>query len=199
MFVNKDKSKTVGAYGVSTASVDVKDQINTWYGSDAAATHAANIYVSTEAQYDVYFSPANLDFLIIKTGVEEGDSKWEIVGWINNKDSWGGNSGYTLKTNYVTTELSITMDLTSGDYFKILKNKNWTAGTNGGWIGAPGNDGATKDCTLNVGATTNVSTYHSYDNHKAQFHMKNNGTYKIVVTVEENPYTSAKVVITRTK
>ena len=141
----------------------------------------------------------DLNFLIIKAGVEEENSKWEVVGWINNKDSWGGGSGHVFKYNFITTELSITMALTSSDYFKILKNKNWTAGTNGGWVGAPGNDGGTKDYTIAVGATQTIATYHSYDNHKAQFHMKNNGTYKIVLSVSDNAYTSATVKITRTK
>ena len=199
-FQNKAGDTVVGAYGASTAIVDCNNQINSWYDSNANNNqYAAFIKVSTSGNYDVYFSENDNNFLIIKTGEEEVDSKWEIVGWINGKDSWGGNSGYTLKHNYVTTELSTTMELTTNDYFKILKNKNWTAGTNGGWIGAPGNDGGTKDYTIAVNTTTTVSTHHSYDNHKAQFHMKNNGTYRIVVNVQENPYTSATVKFTRTK
>lgn len=199
-FQNKAGDRVVGAYGASTAIVDCNNQINSWYDSNANNdSYAAFINVSTSANYDVYFSENDNNFLIIKTGVEEVDSKWEIVGWIKGKDSWGGNSGYTLKHNYVTTELSITMDLTSADYFKILKNKNWTAGTNGGWIGAPGNDGGTTNYTIAVGGTTTVKTHHSYDNHKAQFHMQNNGTYRIVVNVQENPYTAATVKFTRTK
>ena len=145
----------------------------------------------------MYFSPENYDFLIINTGVETIDSKWEIVGWINGNDSWGGGSGYVLKTNYITNELSIEMNLTSSDYFKILKNKNWTPGPNGGWIGAPGSDGSTKDYAIAVGATQSVSTHHSYDNHKAQFHLTNNGKYKIIVNVSDDPYSSATVKILR--
>ena len=198
-FVNKDNTKTVGAYGAS-GTVDCKGQINSWYDSNATSAYAANISISTNANYDIYFSPTDLNFLIIKTGVETYNSQWEIVGWIANKDSWGGGSGYFLQSNYVNPALplQITMDLTSGDYFKILKNKNWTAGNNGGWIGAPGNDGATKDYTLAVNGSTTVSTFHSYDNHKAQFHMKNNGTYKIEVTVG-NVYASATVKLTKIK
>ena len=201
-FINKDKSKTIGAYGNSTQTVDVKGEINNWYDSDATNGYSANITVSTNDDYDIYFSPRDNNFLIIKTGVEYGfDSQWEIVGWINGKDSWSGSSGYVLKSNYVNPALplKITIDLTSGDYFKILKNKNWTAGSNGGWIGAPGNDGSTKDYTIDVNKTTTVNTYHSYDNHKAQFHMKNKGTYTIEVTVSDSPYTSATVKFTRTK
>ena len=195
-FQNKEKTKVIGAWG-QTGTVDCKDQVNTWYGSDATNSYAANISVSTSGNYDVYFSPENYDFLIINTGVETIDSKWEIVGWIGGKDSWSGGSGYVLKTNYITTELSIEMNLTSADYFKILKNKNWAPGSNGGWIGAPGNDGSTKDYTIAVGATQSVSTYHSYDNHKAQFHLTNNGKYKIIVNVSDDAYTSATVKISR--
>ena len=198
-FIDKTAAKTVGAWGTSTTNVDCKDLINSWYGSDATNQYAAKIFVSTSGEYDIYFSPTNLDFLIIKSGIEEENSSWEIVGWINGKDSWGGNSGYILKTNYITSELSITMPLTNGDYFKILKNKNWNAGPSGGWIGAPGNDGETKNYTLSSGQTSTVSTYHSYNDHKAQFHMVNNGTYKIVVVVSDDAYTSATVKIYRTK
>jgi len=198
-FIDKTAAKTVGAWGASTTNVDCKGQINSWYGSDATNQYAAKIFVSTSGEYDIYFSPTNLDFLIIKSGIEEVNSSWEIVGWINGKDSWGGNSGYILKTNYITSELSITMPLTNADYFKILKNKNWTAGPSGGWIGAPGNDGETKNYTLSSGQTSTVSTYHSYDNHKAQFHMENNGTYKIVVVVSDDAFTSATIKIYRTK
>ena len=200
-FINKDKSKTIGAYGNSTQTVDVKSEINKWYESDATDGYSANITVSTNDNYDIYFSPRDNNFLIIKTGVEYGDSQWEIVGWINGKDSWSGSSGYVLKSNYVNPALplKITIDLTSDDYFKILKNKNWTAGNNGGWIGAPGNDGETKDYTLSVNGTANVNTHHSYNNHKAQFHMKNSGTYKIEVTVQETAFTTATVKFTRTK
>lgn len=195
-FQNKEKDKVIGAWGQS-GTVDCKDQVNTWYGSDATNSYAANISVSTSGNYDVYFSPENYDFLIIKTGVETIDSKWEIVGWINGNDSWGGGSGYVLKTNYITNELSIEMNLTSSDYFKILKNKNWTPGSNGGWIGAPGEDGSTKDYAIAVGATQSVSTHHSYNNHKAQFHLTNNGKYKIIVNVSDDAYTSATVKISR--
>lgn len=200
-FVNSAGTKTVGAYGNSTANVDCSGQINEWYGSQAAASHAAFIYVQNSAKYDIFFSPANEDYLIINAGKEISDSNsaWEVVGWINGKDSWGGGSGYYLKKNYVTTELEIELPLTSNDYFKFLKNKNWTAGTNGGWIGAPGNDGATKNYAPAVGNSLTVNTYHSYDNHKAQFHMSTNGTYKLSVQVSDNAYTSAKVKITRIK
>lgn len=200
-FVNSDGTKTVGAYGSSTANVNCEGQINEWYDSQAASTHAAFIYVKTSAKYDIFFSPTDLNFLIINAGKEVSDSNsaWEVVGWINNKDSWGGGSGHSLKKNYVTTELEIELALTSGDYFKFLKNKNWTAGANGGWIGAPGNDGATQNYGPAVGKYVTINTYHSYDNHKAQFHMSNNGTYKLSVKVSDNAYTSATVRITRIK
>lgn len=200
-FVNSAGTKTVGAYGNSTANVDCSGQINEWYGSQAAASHAAFIYVKDSAKYDIFFSPANEDYLIINAGKEISDSNsaWEVVGWINGKDSWGGGSGYYLKKNYVTTELEIELSLTSNDYFKFLKNKNWTAGTNGGWIGAPGYDGATQNYAPAVGNYVTINTHHSYDDHKAQFHMTTNGTYKLSVQVSDNAYTSATVRITRIK
>ena len=200
-FVNSTGTKTVGAYGNSAANVDCSGQINEWYGSQAAASHAAFIYVKNSAKYDIFFSPANEDYLILNAGKEISDSNsaWEVVGWINGKDSWSGGSGYYLKKNYVTTELEIELALTSSDYFKFLKSKNWTAGTNGGWIGAPGNNDDTKNYAPAVGNSLTVNTYHSYDNHKAQFHMTTNGTYKLSVQVSDNAYTAATVRITRIK
>ena len=91
------------------------------------------------------------------------------------------------------------MALTSSDYFKFLKNKSWTGGENSGWIGAPGYDGSTKNYAPAVGKYVTISTYHSYDDHKAQFHMSNNGTYKLSVKVSDQEFTSATVRITRIK
>ena len=199
-FKNRDESKTVGAWGTSGV-VDCKGQINSWYGSDATSSYAADISISTSGNYDVYFSPQNLDFLIIKTGVEETTSDWSMIGWISNKDSWNGQSGTPLKYNYILTTHSLTKELTSGDYFIFVKNK-WS----GGWIGSPGTEWKNNDSSqgrntthysINVGDTKSVSTYHSYDNHKAQFHMNNNGTYEIIISVGDQ-YKSATVKFTRT-
>ena len=201
VFVNKDKSKTVGAYGSSTASVDVKDQINTWYGSEAAATHAANIYVSTAAQYDVYFSPANLDFLIIKTGVEEGDTEWALVGYIGGQNLWNSTK-HKIKLNYILVEKSITIDLTSNDYFKFLKNNNWTAGgANSGWIaGAGSDDNGTTNLNIANNATSKYNSHRSWGDYKSQFHMQNNGTYKITLVIDEgNAYGDATITFKRLK
>lgn len=193
-FLFKSKNgKTVGAHGTAGNTVDCKEQINSWYNSDITDAYKANIKVSSEDSYDIYFSPENNDFLIVESGNEEEDTLWEVVGWINSKDSWAGNSGHVLKQNYVYGYVYVDMNLTSSDYFKFLKNKNWTAGDNGGWIGAPGNDGGTKD--YNVTNEVTINTYHSYDNHKAQFHLMSNGRYRIIVNVNEKAYTSATVKI----
>lgn len=189
-FVNKDGSKIVGAWGTSGA-VDCKNQINSWYGSDATNDYRADIYIETESRYDIYFSPTNLDFLIIKTGIEGIDSNWEVVGWINSKDSWNGNSGYTLEHNYITNDYSITMDLTSGDYFKFLLNKSWDK-DNGGWIGT------STDTTFDISVSGKqiVETYHSYDNHNSQFNLKNSGCYKLTIKVGDK-FSKAQVIIER--
>ena len=200
-FVNSDGTKTVGAYGSSTANVNCQGQIYEWYDSQVASTHAAFIYVTTSAKYDIFFSPTDLNFLIINAGKEVSDSNsaWEVVGWINNKDSWGGGSGHYLKKNYVTTELEIELALTTNDYFKFLKNKNWDANNGGGWIGAKGYDGSTQNYGPAVGKYVTINTHHSYDDHKAQFHMSSNGTYKLSVKVSDQAFTSATVRITRIK
>ena len=192
-FVNKDNTKTVGAWGTS-GDVDTKEQINQWYGSDATASYGANIFVSTAGQYDVYFSPTNLDFLIIKTGVECVDSDWEVVGWFNGKDTWSGNSGYSLQLNYILVAHSITIDLNADAYIKLLKNKSWDDKNGGGWIGTK------SDTTYNldVDQSAEVSTYHSYGDHNSQFHIKNAGTYRITANIGDY-YKSVKVKITRIK
>ena len=192
-FVNKDNTKTVGAWGTS-GDVDTKQQINQWYGSDATASYGANIFVSTAGQYDVYFSPTNLDFLIIKTGVECVDSDWEVVGWFNGKDTWSGNSGYKLQWNYILVAHTITIDLNADAYIKLLKNKSWDDKNGGGWIGTK------SDTTYNLGVdeSAEVSTYHSYGDHNSQFHIKNAGTYRITANIGDY-YTSVKVKITRIK
>ena len=203
VFVNKDKSKTVGAYGSSTASVDVNGQINTWYGSEAAATHAANIYVSTAAQYDVYFSPTNLDFLIIKTGVEEGTSSWKMVGWFgsesSNQDKWSYANGISLKYNYVLCAHTLTRKLTTSDYFLFVEDSSWS-----GWIGSPGyerdsnNNRNTTNYTIASGKTQEITDlHHSWGDQKAQFHMNNTGTYQIAINVG-NKYEAVTVKFTRT-
>ena len=201
VFVNKDKSKTVGAWGNSTASVDVKDQINSWYGSDATTSYAANIYVSTAAQYDVYFSPANLDFLIIKTGVEEVDTEWALVGEISGQNLWNSTK-HKIKLNYILVEKSITIDLTRNDYFKFLKNNNWTAGgTNSGWIAGFGSDdNGTTDLTIANNATSTYDSHRSWGDYRSRFHMTNNGTYKITLVIDEgNAYGDATITFKRLK
>ena len=201
VFVNKDKSKTVGAYGSSTQSVDVKGQINTWYGSDATTSYAANIYVSTAAQYDVYFSPANLDFLIIKTGVEEVDTEWALVGEISGQDLWNSTK-HKIKLNYILVEKSITIDLTRNDYFKFLKNNNWTAGgANSGWIAGYGtDDNGTTDLTIANNATSTYGSHRSWGDYRSRFHMTNNGTYKITLVIDEgNAYGDATITFKRLK
>ena len=199
-FVNKDKSKTVGAYGSSGANVDTKGQINSWYGSEAAATHAANIYVSTSANYDIYFSPENLDFLIIKAGVEEGDTEWALVGYIGGQELWNSTK-HKIKKNYILVENSITIDLTSGDYFKFLKNNNWNAGNTSGWIAGYGtNDKGVTDITVASGGTSTYGSHRSWGDYKSQFHMTNNGTYKITLVVDEtNAYGDATITFKRLK
>ena len=201
VFVNKDKSKTVGAWGASTANVDVKGQINTWYGSDATPSYAANIYVSTAAQYDVYFSPANLDFLIIKTGVEEVDTEWALVGSIGGQVLWNSTK-HKIKLNYILVEKSITIDLTNKDYFKFLKNNNWTAGgTNSGWIAGFGSDdNGTTDLTIANNATSTYGSHRSWGDYRSRFHMTNNGTYKITLVIDEgNAYGDATITFKRLK
>ena len=195
-FVNADQSKTVGAWG-ETGDVDTKDQINTWYGSDITESYAANIYVSTSAKYDVYFSPENNDFLIIKAGVEDIDSEWSMVGWIGNSDKWNYSNGIKLKYNYVLGSHNLTKDLTNGDYF-LFVTKDWAS-----WIGSPGNEWGdngrnTTDYTIVNGATKEVNVHHSWGDEKAQFHMKNSGTYKIEIKIG-NKYDSSPVKFTRIK
>ncbi len=199
-FVNKDNTKTVGAYG-TTGTVDCKGQINAWYGSEATLSYAANISISTSANYDVYFSPENLDFLIIKTGVEEVDTKWAVVGYIGGKDLWNSTQ-YRIKQNYVLVEYAITMDLTSGDYFKFLKGNNWTAGgVDTGWIAGSGSDdNGVTNIAVATGSTSTYDSHRSWGDYKSQFHMNNAGTYKITLIVDEgNAYGDATIKFTKIK
>ena len=202
VFVNYDETKKVGAYGSSGSNVNTNGQINSWYGSDAAATHAANIYVSTSANYDIYFSPENLDFLIIKTGVEEGTSPWRMVGWFGSEsssDKWGYSNGIALKYNYVLAAHTITRTLSSSDYFLFVADNNWSS-----WIGSKGeeygsNGRNTNHYSIASGQTINITDlHHSYDNQKAQFHMNNTGTYQIAINIG-NKYESVTVKFTRIK
>ena len=202
VFVNYNETKTVGAYGSSGSNVDTKGQINSWYGSEAAATHAANIYVSTSDSYDIYFSPANLDFLIIKTGVEEGTSAWKMVGWFgsesSNQDKWSYTNGISLKYNYVLCAHTITRKLTTSDYFLFVKDNNWSE-----WIGSPGkeygsNGRNTTNYTITKENTHTVNVNNSYDNTKAQFHMNNSGTYQIAINIG-NKYDPVTLKFTRTE
>ena len=201
-FVNKDKTKTVGAYGNSGADVDTKGQINSWYESAATVSYAANIYVSTTGNYDVYFSPANLDFLIIEAGVEEKtSSKWAMVGWFgsespNSQDKWSYSKGIKFNYNYVLCAHTLTRKLTSSDYFLFVADTNWSE-----WIGASGNEYGnngrnTKNYSINKGETETIALHNSYNNEKAQFHMNNDGNYKIVINVG-NKYESVTVKFTR--
>lgn len=195
-FQNKEKTKVIGAWGQS-GTVDCKDQVNTWYGSDATNSYAANISVSTSGNYDVYFSPENYDFLIIKAGVEDIDSEWSMVGWIGNSDKWNYSNGIKLKYNYVLCSHNLTKDLTNGDYF-LFVTKDWDS-----WIGSPGNEWGdngrnTTDYTIANGAIKTVDVHHSWSDEKAQFHMKNSGTYKIEIKIG-NKYDLSPVKFTRIK
>ena len=76
-FVDREGTKTVGAYGSTTANIDCSGQINQWYDSQAAQTHAAYIYVNTPEKYDIFFSPTDLNFLIINAGKEVSSSDSE--------------------------------------------------------------------------------------------------------------------------
>lgn len=194
-FQNKEKNKVVGAWGTS-GTVDCNGQVNSWYGSDATASYAAQISVSTAGNYDVYFSPANLDFLIIKAGVEDMDSEWSMVGWIGSSDKWSYENGIKLKYNYVTTKHNLTRNISNSDYF-LFVTKDW-----GTWIGSPGyerdsnNNRNTTHYTIANEESKTVNLHNSYDNEKAQFHMNNSGTYKIEIQIGEK-YASSSVKFTK--
>lgn len=200
-FQSKDKTKTIGAYGTS-GTVDCKGQINSWYDSDAKNTYAANISISSAGNYDVYFSPTDLNFLIIKAGVEEANSEWALVGYIGGDNLWNSTAN-KLKYNYILCETSITIALTSSDYFKFIKNNNWNTGNvNSGYIAGVGtDDNGVSDLDIDAGKSLNYETGWSWGDRKTQFRMTKNGTYKIVLAIADNsnPYSAVTVKFTRIK
>ena len=203
-FVNRDGTKKVGAYDNNSSAitdVDCQNQINSWYDSQSANTHDGYIYVTTSENYDVYFSTKDLNFLIIKTGVEEVDTDWALVGTIAGQDLWNSTK-HKIKLNYILVEKSITIDLTNKDYFKFLKNNNWTAGgADRGWIAGYGNDdNGTTDLNIANNATSTYGSHRSWGDYRSRFHMTNNGTYKITLVIDEgNAYGDATITFKRLK
>lgn len=195
-FVNNTGDKTVGAYGSSTANVDCSGQINEWYDSQAASSHAAFIYVTTSAKYDIFFSPTDLNFLIINAGKDTATSKWAMVGWFGSEssgqDKWSYANGIKLTYNYVLCVHTMTRKLTNNDYFLFVEDNNWAS-----WIGSPGyeygNNGRnTTNYSISVGGTKDLTLHHSWGDEKAQFHMVNTGKYEISLNIG-NKYEEVKV------